>query len=59
MELKYIKKQNLSENEIKKQRNQAYAQLQDYAQAEEFVGKDIVKWILIFSKNECVLNELV
>lgn len=59
MELKYIKKQNLSENEIEKQRNQAYAQLQDYAQAEEFVGKDIVKWILIFSKNECVLNELV
>lgn len=59
LELKYIKKQNLTENEIKKQRNQAYAQLQDYAQAEEFVGKDIVKWILIFSKNECVLNELV
>lgn len=59
IELKYIKKKNFSEQELKKQRDQAYEQLQEYAQAKEFVGKDIVKWILIFNKNQCVWNETV
>lgn len=59
IELKYIKKQNNTEQEVKKQRDQAYEQLQAYAQTKEFQGKDIVKWILIFSKDKCIVNEQI
>ena len=58
-ELKYIKKENLNQATLEEKRKEAYLQLKKYGEAKEFANQDIVKWILIFSKDECVCNEIV
>lgn len=58
-ELKYIKKENLNKATLEEKRKEAYLQLNKYGEAKEFANQDIVKWILIFSKDECVCNEIV
>ena len=59
LELKYMKSSNFTEQKLQNKRNEAYNQLQNYGSAREFKGSDIIKWILIFSKNRCVLNERI
>lgn len=59
IELKYIKSKDYKEQYVQEKRDEAYAQLQRYQKADEFQNKDIVKWILIFSKNQCVWNETI
>lgn len=59
IELKYIKKENYSKQAIQELREQALNQLERYHQAKEFQNIDVVKWILIFCKDQCVLNEKI
>lgn len=59
IELKYIKKEDCNDITIKKHRDQALIQLERYKQAKEFENVGVVKWILIFSKDECVWNETI
>lgn len=59
LELKYMKSSDFTEQKLQNKRNEAYNQLQNYGSAREFKGSDIIKWILIFSKNRCVLNERI
>ena len=59
IELKYIKKEDLSEQILQDKRKEAIDQLQNYHCAKEFEGESVIKWILIFSKDKCVLNERV
>lgn len=59
IELKYIKREDLNENTLEEKRKEAFFQLKKYGKAKEFANQDIVKWILIFSKDECVCNEIV
>lgn len=58
-EAKYIKSSDFTEQKLQNKRNEAYNQLQNYGSAREFKGSDIIKWILIFSKDRCVLNERI
>lgn len=59
LELKYMKSSDFTEQKLQNKRNEAYNQLQNYGSTREFKGSDIIKWILIFSKNRCVLNERI
>lgn len=59
IELKYIKAKDFSEKVLKENRDKAYEQLQNYKEAKEFQDIDVVKWILIFSKDTCVWNETI
>lgn len=59
IELKYIKASDFSEQKLQKKRMEAYDQIQNYGSAKEFNDCDSIKWILIFSKNRCVLNERI
>lgn len=58
-EAKYIKVKDFTETLLQEKRQTALEELRKYESAKEFLGKDIVKWILIFSKDKCVLNETV
>lgn len=59
VELKYIKAKDLSTSLLEEKRQSALAELRKYETAREFQNIDIVKWILIFSKDKCLLNEKV
>ena len=59
VELKYIKTSDFNEQLLHVKRKEAFRQLQNYRSAKEFEGKDIMQWILIFSKDKCVLNEII
>ena len=59
IELKYIKSGDFNEVKLQEKREEAYKQLLDYGSAKEFKEKNIIKWILIFSKGICVLNETI
>lgn len=55
-ELKYIKKKDFSKALLEEKKQEAIDQLEAYQSAEEFKGKDIASWILIFCNEECVFN---
>lgn len=57
IELKYIKKKDFTKELLQEKRDEAELQLQNYQQAKEFQNKDVIKWILIFCKDQCVWNE--
>lgn len=59
IELKYIKANEFNSLTLQKKRKEAYLQLMNYSSASEFKDNDIIRWILIFSKNKCVLNEKI
>lgn len=59
LELKYIKSADYNDGKLQKKRAEAYQQLQNYGSAREFKESDVIKWILIFSKDRCVLNEKI
>lgn len=58
-EFKYIKEKDFNEEVLKQKRDEAYMQLMKYAQTKEFQHVDIAKWILIFKKDKCVVNEII
>lgn len=58
-EAKYIKSSEFDDIVLVSKRQEAYNQLKKYQSAKEFVEKNVIKWILIFSKDQCVLNETV
>jgi hypothetical protein len=53
-ELKYIKKKDESEGEIAKNLNEAVSQLKTYSSAQEFRGKKITCWAIVFVGETCV-----
>lgn len=59
IELKYLKKEDVTDQRIKEKRDEAFQQLKKYTDTKEFKGIDVVKWILIFSKDQCVWNETI
>ena len=59
IELKYIKANEFNSLTLQKKRKEAELQLMNYSSASEFKDNDIIRWILIFSKNKCVLNEKI
>ena len=59
VELKYIKGKDYSEQTVQEKRQAALEELRKYERAKEFQNIDLVKWILIFSKNTCVWNEKI
>jgi hypothetical protein len=53
-EFKYIKKSDESEEAIAAALAEAEKQLIEYSSAEEFLGKNVVAWVIIFVGDKCV-----
>jgi hypothetical protein len=53
-ELKYIKKEDASKEDVEAKLSDAIEQLRKYRSAKEFLDKKVTCWALVFSKDECV-----
>lgn len=59
IELKYIKAKDFTEQVLQEKRSKALEEITKYKSAKEFQNIDLVKWIMIFSKDSCVWNEKI
>jgi hypothetical protein len=53
-EFKYIKKSDESEESIATVLAEAKKQLIEYSSAEEFLGKNIICWAVVFAGDKCI-----
>jgi hypothetical protein len=58
-EIKHIKKHDVSKETIAQKRSEAVEQLKKYGSAEEFLGKRMTCWAIVFAWKECVERFLV
>jgi hypothetical protein len=53
-EIKYIKKKDASEEKIDEKLHEAVEQIREYGSAEEFSGRMVTCWAIVFAGETCV-----